>query len=166
MQNKIIYFLILMIIFALPVCAEKIPVKIAPIQIISTHDDQIEVGDKLDFETVNDIYCDNNLIIKKGTKVIGFVDFFHQNGWGGDSAEIKLKRFQTKDVNEKTINFESKLVIKGSQNSGSTKGCAIIYSSFHNLISWGEGFSILGLIRGSEVFVEPDTTIYNIFIEQ
>ncbi len=76
---KKVIFMFLLFVFAVPAYAEKIPVKIAPVQIISTNHDEIEVGDKITFEVVNDVYKDNKLFIKKGSTVKGTIDFVHPN---------------------------------------------------------------------------------------
>jgi len=164
----------------MPAFAEKIPVKIEPAQVISTHHDEVEVGDWINFEVVNDVYVDDNLYIKKGTKISGVVDFFHPNGWGGDSADIVFKKFYTTDVNHKKITIFYPLEIDGktemanSIRSVTNKGATsvaprVIFRWFHFLkppiINW-QYLSYLGfVVRGSEISVEPDTTIYNIFIE-
>ena len=154
-----LFYIFLLFIVAMPVFAEKIPVKVAPVQIISTHHDELEVGDKLEFEVVKDVYKDEKLFIKKGTNLIGVVDFVHPNGWFGDGANIKLLNFSTTDVNNKNIEISYPLNIKGGMVRSETKQYWI-----RNIATT---FTWLGvLIRGSEIFVEPDTKIYNIFIEQ
>lgn len=156
---KKLVFTFLLFVFALPAFAEKIPVKIAPVQIISTRHDEVEVGDKIEFEVVNDVYKDNKLFIKKGSTVTGMVDFLHPNGWFGDAANIKLINFTTSDIDNKKIEASYPVNIKGG----------IVRSE--NKQSWIRAFAIgisplLVLIRGSEIFVEPDTKVYNLFIEQ
>ncbi len=156
---KRLAFVLLLFAFATPAFAEKIPVKITPIQIISTSHDEIEVGDKLVFEVVNDVYKDNKLFIKKGSTIRGVVDFVHPNGWFGDAANVKLLNFYTVDANDKKVEISYPVNVKGG----------IIRSE--NKQSWIRAFAIvinplLVLIRGSEIFVEPDTKIYNVFIEQ
>lgn len=150
----------LLFIFAAPVFAEKIPVKIAPIQIISTHHDEVEVGDKIEFEVVNDVYKNEDLLLKKGTIVTGIIDFVHPNGWFGDSANVKLLNFSATDINKKKIEISYPLNINGSR-----------FIKLDNKFYWtrfiANNISWLGVfIRGSEILVEPDTKIYNIFIER
>jgi len=140
--------------------AEKIPVRIAPTQVISTHHDELEVADWISFEIVNDIYINDKLYIRKATPIYGCVDFFKPNGWVGDSAEIYFKNFETKNIEGKkiTINYPLKL------NGNSLKA-----NDLKQLLSW-ELPSILSsyfiLIRGSEIFIEPDTRTFNLFITQ
>lgn len=153
---KKIIFTCLLFIFAMPVFAEKIPVKITPMQIISTHHDEVEVGDKIEFEVVKDVYKNEKLFIKKGTTVIGIIDFIHPNGWFGDAANVKLLNFSTADVNDKKVEITYPLNIKGGIIRSENKQYWIRY-----FLNW-MGF----IIRGAEIFVEPDTKIYNIFIEK
>jgi len=176
MKSKIIYSLILGLLFAVPAHAEKIPVKIAPIQVISTNLDEIEVGDWLNFEVVNDVYRDDNLLIKKDSKVIGVVDFVHQNGWGGDGAEIELKTFYVMDVSGKKLTIVSTLVINGdaatangakSYLSNAVRRVPVrpfIDTSSHLLINLATLAKPLLFIRGSEIYIEPDTVTFNIFL--
>ena len=74
--------------------AQKTPIKIVPAENISTCYDEIQTGDKLLFQVKNDVYVDKQLIFKKGANVIGYVNFFCENGWGYDNAEITLNKFQ------------------------------------------------------------------------
>ena len=166
-------------LFTLPSFAEKIPVKIAPIQVISTNHDEVEIGDGINFEVVNDVYVNDNLYIKKGTTVKGVVDFFHPNGWGGDSADIVFKTFYTTDVTNKKITISYPLEVNGrTEMTNSIRSVSddritkvtpqIIphYFPFLRLpcIGW-EYLNYLGfVVRGAEINVEPDTQIYNIFI--
>jgi len=140
------------------VLAEKIPVRIAPTQIISSHEDEIEVADWISFEIVNDIYVNDKLYIKKETPIYGFVDFFKPNGWVGDSAEIYFKNFETKDVDGKKITLNYPLKINGNNLKA---------NDVKQLLSWKLP-SLLSsyfiLIRGSEIFIEPDTRTFNLFI--
>ena len=150
MKTKIILSLIVLSIGILPVFAEKIPVKIKPAQTISTNHDEIEVGDKLKFTTVNDVYVDDKIYIKAGTNVYGVVDFLHNNGWTGDYAEIKLNEFITQNINGEKIVLKYPIDIKGSNKTN----CKI--KTFLLDISL--------LIRGAEINIEPNSTYINIFI--
>jgi hypothetical protein len=154
---------------ALPVFAEKIPIKIEPIQVISTDHDEIEVGDWINFQTIDDIYVNDKLYIEKGTKVAGVVDFIHPNGWGGDSADIVFKTFYTIDVDNTKIKIDSPLEINGNSeaanqarsvgvNEAGNITSFLIRSPFIVYVSF--------IVRGAEINIEPDTKIYNLFIER
>lgn len=166
--KKIIFALFIFSLFALPSFAEKIPVKISPIQVISTNYDEIEVGDYINFEVIKDVYVNDKLYIKEGTTIKGLVDFIHPNGWGGDSADIVFKTFYTKDANEKKVTIPCKLELNGkaemansARSVGSNVSVRFTTTFIHPV------FVYLGfIVRGAEISVEPDTTIYNIFIEQ
>lgn len=154
-MNKLLLCLILILVSSMPqiVFAEKIPVKITPIEIISTNNDEIEIGDWINFAIVNDVYIDNKIYLRKGTPIIGFVDFFHPNGWAGDNAEIKFKTFKTTDKNDKTVTINYPLNISGNTMKA---------TDIKQYISW----VVTIFVRGSEIYVEPDAKIFNIFIEQ
>lgn len=152
MKEKILYILILLLISVAPAFAEKIPVKIAPIHEITTYKDKIEVGDLIPFQTVNDVYVGDKLYIPKYSAIFGKVDFLHSNGWGGDAAEVKLKYFYVNDVNGKRITIDYPLIIKGNCSRS---------NDIKQYVSM-----VIYIIRGAEVYVEPDTISFNIFIEQ
>lgn len=157
--KKIISVLFLLLFIVLPSYAEKVPVKISPIQVISTNHDEIEVGDWIKFTTVNDVYVNDNLYIKKNTDIIGIVDFIHNNGWGGDSAEVVFKTFYTKDVNNNKVTISYPLDINGNWEMTNT----IRSASTHSL---GSVIPCVGFIfRGAEIYIEPDTKVFNLFIE-
>jgi len=177
--KKIFLSFLIYSFFVLPSYAEKIPVKIEPIQIISTHHDEIEIGDFINFEIVKDVYLNDNLYIKKNTPIKGLVDFVHPNGWGGDSADIVFKTFYTTDVNDKKVTISYPLEINGktemanSIRSVSNKGATSVgprvilrYFPLKLPVVHLQYLNYLGfVVRGAEISVEPDTTIYNIFIE-
>lgn len=177
--KKIIIAILFFTFCGLPSFAEKIPVKIAPTQMISTHHDEIEIGDCLNFEVAKDVYLNDNLYIKKGATIKGIVDFVHPNGWGGDSADIIFKKFYTTDVNNKKVEIDYPLDINGKAEMANNTRSISSYAAtnkapliilhyvrqapllFYQTLNY-TGF----VIRGAEICVEPDTTIYNIFIER
>src|SRR5574344_2392051 len=159
MIKKFLLILSVITLLATECFAEKIAVKISPTQILSTHRDEIETGDIIEFETANDVYFDEKIYIKASTPVYAAVDYVHENGWGGDGAEIIFKKFTTKDTLGNKISTESQVIIRGND---------ILMKNF---ISAGriKQLKILPVfighyIRGAEVFVQPDTEVYNIFI--
>lgn len=88
-------------------------IKIKPNQKIATTLDQIEVGDKISFIVMEDVYKNGKLFIKEGEIIIGEVDNFYENGWCADNATINLKKFTTRDINGKTQVLYSNLDING-----------------------------------------------------
>lgn len=152
MKKILLSFLVLLSSVFQTVYAEKIPVSIAPLQAISTNYDEIETGDYITFVIVNDVYTDGKLYLKKGTPVEAFVDFFHPNGWVGDSAEIKIKTFETTDSMGKKVIINYPLDLNGY---------TLKANDIKQYLSW----VFTSLIRGSEIYIEPDTKIFNIFIE-
>lgn len=152
-MKKIVLFLIIFLSVQQTVFAQKIPVRITPSQIISTKADEVEIGDWLNFVVVSDVYLNNKIYIKKGTPIIGFVDFVHPNGWAGDNAEIKFKTFKTTDINKNLITINYPLNLDGNTlKANDTK----------QYLSW----VLTIVIRGSEIYIEPDTKVFNIFIEE
>lgn len=183
MTKKLIYILFICFVVTVPAFAEKIPVRITPLQVISTHHDETEIGDCIKFTTVNDVFVKDKIYIKKYTDIVGVVDHVHDNGWGGDAAEIVFKNFYTTDINNNKINFTYPLDINGnSEMASSTREVgtysAVVAGNSLNLIDSlrslnyfryinfvGKNYSGF-ILRGSEIFIEPDTKVYNIFIEK
>lgn len=153
MTKKIIICISLLLLLSpLPSLAEKIPIKITPTQIISTRNDEIEVGDWINFQVVIDVYKDGKLYINKDSSIYGLVDFVYPNGWAGDNAQITFKNFHTKDVNNKKVIISYPLLIDGGLDANNSSKQII-------------GYFLTYLFRGGEIYVEPDTKVYNIFID-
>lgn len=153
MKKILILFFTLFLTCFSATYAEKVPLKITPIQIIKTDKDDVQLGDWVDFATVNDVYLNNELYIKKGTPVIAVVDFVHENGWVKDNAEIRFKTFYTTDIkqNKIEINFPFNLTQR-----------LLVKDDVKKLI----GLELINTIRGSEVYIEPDTKTFNIFFDR
>lgn len=88
-------------------------IKIAPAQKISTCYNEIEIGDKIRFKVVKDVYKNGKLYIEKDSPVVGIVDYISENGWSYDNAQIDFKQFKTKDINGKIITINSPTSING-----------------------------------------------------
>ncbi len=103
----------LVVFFSDYINSENTPVKITPAQKISTSYDEIEVGDKIKFQTVKDVYKNGKLYIKKDTTVYGLVDYVSENGWAYDNAQIDFKKFYTKTIDGQKIVINSPVSING-----------------------------------------------------
>ena len=156
MKKNIKLYLILCIGFSTGIFsvanAEKIPVRLTTAQIVSTVHDETQVGDWVEFRVVNDVRIGNDLYIKNGTPVVGVVDFVHENGFIHDNAEINLKKFMLSDVNSNKVEFcypfvtTQRLVTRNNVKAETKR-------------------MILAAVRGSEIYIEPDTMIFTVFIE-
>lgn len=93
--------------------SEDTPIKIKPAQKISTCYDEIEVGDRIKFVTVKDIYKNGKIYIKKDTPIYGTVDYVSDNGWSYDNAQLDFKKFKTRTSDGKIITISSPLSING-----------------------------------------------------
>jgi len=133
--------------------AQKIPIRITPAQIISTNHDEVEVGDWIKFSTINDVFIDDKLYVKAGSDIWGLVDFYQPNGWVQDNAEIGIKTFETRDANNNKVVIDFPISL--TQNlmcKGNLKELA--------------KYEIKTVIRGSELYIEPDETYVNLFIKR
>ena len=150
-MKKLLLIIVCMLVFAPIASAEKLPIKITPTQVISTHTDEIEVGDWIKFKTVNDVFYKNKLFIKKDTPVVGVVDHVHENGLVADNAEIIFQTFYVRNVEKDLVKFNYPLYI-GRRNSV-CKTCGDKVEKY-----------FLVIFKGNEVDVQPESTVYNLFL--
>lgn len=150
-MKKLLLIIVCMLTFAPIASAEKLPIKITPTQVISTHTDEIEVGDWIKFKTVNDIFYKNKLFIKKDTPIVGVVDHVHENGLIADNAEIIFQTFYVRNVEKDLVKFNYPLYI-GRRNS--------VCKTFGDKI---EKYFLV-IFKGNEVDVQPESTVYNLFL--
>ncbi len=84
----------------------KTSVKLAPAQIISTDYNEIDVGSKIRFKILNDVYKDGTLYIKKDSSVVARVSHVKNNGWSFDHTELTLDEFYTRDAKGNVIKLD------------------------------------------------------------
>lgn len=156
-MKKLILILSLFLLSSNIVFAEKVPIKIAPAENISTAYDQIEIGDYLKFKVINDVYYNNQVFIKKDTPILAKVDFLSENGWVSDNAEIESQHFITHDAEGKKVSFESHLYINGFELL-KTKGKRL--AQFFNYIG--------AISRGKEIDIKygVDKPIFTIWLNK
>ena len=150
-MKKLFISLICLLIFAPIANAEKLAIKIAPTQIISTHNNEVEVGDWIKFKTTEDIYYKDRLFIKKDTPVIGVVDSLHENGLVADNAEISFKTFYVRNMENILVKINYSLTI--SRKNSICKGLGDKTAKYVGVI-----------FRGNEIKVEPESVVYNLFL--
>lgn len=123
---------------------EKLNIDIVPLELISTCHDETQINDVIRFKVLNDVYYKDKLYIKKGTRLIGYVDYVQDNGWDYDSAQIQFKKFKTKDAEGKIIEFNSDLTIDGFE--------ILKYKGKR----FAQFFNYIGIIgRGKEIEIIP-----------
>lgn len=150
-MKKILLIIFCILVLAPVANAEKLPIKITPAQVITTNADEIEVGDWIKFKTVNDVFYKNKLLIKKDTPIVGVVDHVHENGLVADNAEIIFQTFYVRNVEKNLIKFNYPLYI-GRRNS--------VCKTFGDKI---EKYFLV-IFKGNEVDVQPESTVYNLFL--
>ncbi len=153
MRKILVLLFICCMAFSQSAFAEKIALRITPETLISTDTDNIEVGDWIRFKAVNDVYVGDELYIKKGTSVIGFVDFFHPNGWMLDKSEIRMNKFKVKNAKNEVVEIDHVLDIYGDSAWKKDRG--------HFL----DG-PVFRFVRGAEINAYPDVAVFNIFINR
>lgn len=147
---KKIFLIVFCIVLAVNsgLCAEKLPLKVTPVNSISSATDELEVGDIIEFKLLNDVYKDNKLLFAKDTVILGYIDFIKENGWCCDNAEIEFKNFDIKNTDGTIKHFKSSLTINGFD----------MLKYYYP--KWKRGFQYIGaLIRGKEIDIIPDEKI-------
>lgn len=152
-MKRLFLILVCIICFAPAVFAEKIVMKITPIQEISTHHDEVEVEDWIKFKVVNDVYYKNKLYIAKDTVVTGIVDSVHENGLFADNAEITFLEFKLRDANHKLMTVKYPLHLN-RKNS--------VCYCFADKMAKNVGV----IFKGNEILIKPETTTYNIILDK
>src|SRR5574344_1296969 len=158
-MKRILLVLIFFLVISSPVFAEKISVRIEPVNVISTHHDEIELGDIIKFNVTNDVYLNDKLYITAGTPIYSRVDFFHPTGWAGDCAEIRYNDYKTKSVNNELVEIHYPVIIDGNDIK-SNDSRIFLSNLFFPFIRF------MAFIRGAEIYLEPDEKPINLFIEQ
>ncbi|MBO7672171.1 hypothetical protein J6S88_02055 [bacterium] len=133
--------------------AEKLPIKIAPVNDMSTIHDEAEVGDIVEFKIVRDVIKNDKVFIHEGTKIYGQIDYIKENGWCFDNAQIEFKNFEIIPENGKILKFESSLTIDGFE----------MLQYYYP--KWKRGFQYIGsAFRGKEIDLANDKdVIFNIW---
>ncbi len=150
-MKKLLFLIMFAILFMPCAKAEKLPIKITPTQLISTHHNEVEVGDWIKFKVVNDVFYKNKLYIKKDTQVIGVVDQLHENGYAADNAEIVFDHFFVRNVGNELIKINYTLTLNRDKFECEGLGDRIV--------------KYIGVIfRGNEIKVLPESAQYNIFL--
>lgn len=88
-------------------------IQLRPEHKISTCYNEIEPGDKIRFVVTNDVYKNGKIFIKKGSPLVGIVEYLNENGWCYDNAEIELKTFRVRDVNGNIVTINNDVLING-----------------------------------------------------
>lgn len=154
-MKKIIFTFLAILLASNTVLANEIPINIAPTNVISTKNNDYSVGDKIKFAITKDVYVNKKLYIKAETPVFATVDYYTQNGWCFDKAQLKLTPFKTTDTNGNAININDKLLLEPPKLKAKTK-LVLGTKYFVQGITW--------LIRGREIYIEPDSESYTIYI--
>ena len=71
-----------------------------------------KINEKYNFVITEDVYLNNKIFIKKGTKAIGILRKAHQGLYNkGPVSEIKISLFKTTDVNNNVVNLKGAVIV-------------------------------------------------------
>lgn len=147
-MKKIILLAIFALIFSNTVFAKDIPVKIKPMQKITTSDLNLIEGDKVEFATSEDVFVNSKLYIKKGQKISGCITSIVPNGFLVEPATIYIENFRTIDVNKNSVKFKGIIYKSGNDHDEITE------------------FFMSNFLRGGEVQIKPKKDEFTIYVEE
>lgn len=127
-----------------------------PANEISTTNDEIEIGDEIEFINQKEVYKNNKLFIAAQTKITGIVDYVDNNGWCADNAVIHINKFVAEDADGNKITINGNLDISGFE---SLQFKAKRKKQFFNYMST--------FVRGKEVDIKTydKDVIFNVIAE-
>jgi len=146
-MKKIILTLLLLSIAVPSAWAKEVPVKIKPVQKITTSNFSLQEGDSLDFVISENVLINSKLQLKKGTQVQGIITELEDNDYIIKPAKLYIENFRTTTENGMPVK------LKG-----------IIYKSGNEHQVFGE-FLIFDLLRGGEVQIKPEKDEFTLYAE-
>ena len=147
-MKKIILFSALILTSQQIIWAKEFPVKIKPLQKITTSNIDLKEGDSLDFIISEDVLINSKLYLKRGEKVQGIITGLEDNNYVVQPAKLYIENFKT------TTENGMPLKLKG-----------IIYKSGNDHQVFGE-FIIFDLLRGGEVQIKPAKDEFTLYVEE
>lgn len=145
-MKQIISLLIIILLCTPYAYATQVALKLSPDEIISTAHDEVEAGDKLLFKLEKDVYLDERLLFKKGTRVVAYVEYVTENCFGFGSAEIWCRKIIIKKQDGTyTKPYDTEFVLNGFEL---LKGLNPKYRRFFEYIG--------NVFRGKEINIRPN----------
>lgn len=150
MFKKILLVLSFLILFSQNVIANEISVKITPKIKYSTCNKLPQVGDFMEFVTVENVQG-----IPKGTTVQGLLTEKEDNGFSGKIASYYIEQFKLNGKNLSGIVY-----VKGNE-----------HPIYFNYFDWLVAFPMkifdvsLSYVRGGEAFLIPQKDIFTLYLK-
>ena len=141
-----------MLAFAQVSIAKEIAVKISPIKEIKTSTPELQEGDTIYFEVVDDVFVNSKLYIKAGEQVTGIVTTLEENGFVCKEAVVYAEDFKTKNINHKTEHLKGLIYRHGNTHW--------MFGQFFN----EPDNNLIKVFRGGEVFIKPEET-FTMYLE-
>lgn len=149
MLKKIVIIIISVIFFNQVVAAKEVPVKITPVAKITTSNNNLQPGDRIDFLVINDVDISPAKYLKKGDKISGVLINREENGYLGQVAAVDIENFRLESIDGRKLKLKGVVYKKGT---------------YHDIIN---GFTevLLIYIRGGEVQLRPKKDVFTIYAE-
>ena len=146
-MKKLILPLLFLLLTTQSVLTKEIPIKIKPIQKITTSNLSLQEGDSLDFAICEDVLINSKLHLKKGAQVQGVITELEDNDYVLKPAKLYIENFRTTTASGMPVK------LKG-----------IVYKSGNEHQVFGE-FLIFDLLRGGEVQIKPRKDEFTLYTE-
>lgn len=144
--------IIFLLLFFPPVVSSKeMSVKIKPISKITTSNAELQEGDNVYFELIEDVLVNNsNVCIKKGTKVTGTVTTIENNDYLYTPAKLYIENFETNSVDGNVVKLSGTVFKAGNDHSEITQFIPLPFV----------------YLRGGEVQIKPKKDTFTLFLEE
>ena len=129
-----------------------LPIKLCPVEVISTANPLLKAGDSVDFVVAEDVFLEKNIVVKKGTKVSGLILSLVENTYHGAAAEIVIGQFEIKEKGNRLYNIKGVIEKKGSTHEKAINNWSYFIGP---AVFW---------IRGGETKLTPEKDQYTLYI--
>lgn len=151
-MKKLILFCFILLTSQQMLWAKEFPVKIKPVQKITTSNVDLREGNSLDFVVSEDVLINSNIYLPKGQKVNGTVTSIEENNFLVQPAKLYAENFRTTSINNKQVK------LKG-----------LVYKSGNEHQFFGEfvlAQIVQMFIRGGEVQIKPKKDEFTLYVEE
>lgn len=149
MIKRILLTLIILFSLNMFAMADEIPVKLTPLDPISTANVDLREGDKINLIVADDVVLNSNVYIKKGSVATGVITSLVDNGFVCQEASLYVENFKVKNTQGKQVKLDGIVYKKGRNHSYVTQFLGDVFC----------------FIRGGEAKMEPIKDTYTLYVK-
>lgn len=147
---KNIIFVLIIFLCSPYVVAKEIPVKIKPITKITTANTNLQEGDNVNFEVVDDVLVNSHIYFKKGAEVVGEITSIEDNDYLYTPAKLYIEDFKARNTDGNMIKMNGAIFKAGNDHSWLTQFIPLPFV----------------YLRGGEVQIKPKEDIFILFLKE